>query len=309
MNRRLPPLVVICGPTASGKTELALRLAERFDVEVVSADSRQVYRTMDVGTAKPNQQERALVPHHLIDVVDPDEDFTAADFVRQGREALRGIHAAGRLPLLVGGTGLYIQSLTEGLVSAPGGSSELRRELELRDQEEGDGALYALLQRHDPETAKRLPPADRVRIIRALEVFFLSGRPLSDWQRDHGFRDRPYRLLLIGLQPEREALYARTDARAVAMLQQGLVEECRALLGRGYPPGLKALQTIGYREVLQFLGGELDLEEALERIQRHTRRYAKRQLTWFRRDLRINWFESTEVFDKIAKLIDEFLME
>jgi len=304
-----PPLVVICGPTASGKTDLALRLAEDVPLEVISADSRQVYRAMDIGTAKPTREERVRVPHHLVDVVDPDQDFSVADFVRLGRAAATDIHRRGRLPLVAGGTGLYLQGLTAGLVEAPAGSPELRREFALREEREGAGTLHALLAGCDPESAQRLPESDTVRIIRALEVFELTGRPLSDWQKEHAFRDRPYRVLQIGLSPPREELYARIDRRTRRMFEMGIVEETRALLARGYDPALKSLRTLGYRECQQYLAGESDLETCIEHVQMQTRRYAKRQLTWFRRDDAIIWFESLRDFDKITKLINVFLMK
>jgi len=304
-----PPLVIICGPTASGKTGLAVELARHFPLEVVSADSRQVYRGMDIGTAKPTAQEQQLVKHHLIDVVNPDQEFSVADFVSRGRDAVEGIHAQGKLPLLVGGTGLYIQALCEGLSSAPGNSPALRRELQAREEQEGDGTLHVLLEQHDPEMAARLAPADLVRIIRALEVFLQSGRTLSSWQQEHAFADRPYRQLSVALRPSRETLYARIEQRAVQMMVEGLVEETRTLLRQGYAPELKAMRTLGYRECQLFLAGELSYEETLALIQQQTRRYAKRQLTWFRHHGEINWFESLADFDKIAKLIDDFFMK
>jgi len=308
-SRSKPPLIVIGGPTASGKTALAIELARRFPVEVVSADSRQVYRRMDIGTAKPTLEEQRQVVHHLIDVVDPHEDFSVAEFVELGRSTVRRILDQGKLPLLVGGTGLYIQALTEGLIPTPASSPELRRELQTREESEGPGTLHALLQQYDPDSAARLAPADQVRIIRALEVYLQSGRTLSSWQREHAFADRPYHRLSLGLQWPREQLYARIDRRAADMLDQGLIEETQALLDHGYSPQLKSMRTLGYRECQGFLSGELSRAETLEQIQQQTRRYAKRQLTWFRHHGEINWFESLADFDKIAKLIDDFFMK
>jgi len=304
-----PPLIAIAGPTASGKTALAVALAGRYPVEVVSADSRQVYRGMDIGTAKPTLEEQRQVAHHLIDVVDPDENFSVADFVELGRSAVARIHAAGKLPLLVGGTGLYIQALSEGLISAPASSPELRQELQAREQAEGAGTLHALLQKYDPEAASRLAPADLVRIVRALEIYLQSGRTLTSWQQEHAFADRPYRTLAVGLQQPRQQLYERIELRAEQMLEQGLIEETQDLLARGFDPELKSMKTLGYRECQRFLRGELSRHETLEIIQQQTRRYAKRQLTWFRHHGKINWFESLADFDKIAKLIDDFFMK
>jgi len=275
-----PFVVVICGPTASGKTALALELSETFPVEVVSADSRQVYRGMDIGTAKPSAAELRRVRHHLIDVVNPDQQFTAADFAAEGRAAVFEVLRRGRIPLVVGGTGLYIRALTEGLVEAPGGDEGLRQQLWQMEREQGEGALHRLLQSQDPESASRIHPRNRVRIIRALEVYAMTGRPLSALQSEHAFADAPFATLKIGLGAEREVLSQRIDRRAQMMLEAGLLDEVAALLAQGYAPQLKALQTIGYRESVQHLAGLLSLPETIALIQRETRRYAKRQLTW-----------------------------
>ncbi|NJC87377.1 MAG: tRNA (adenosine(37)-N6)-dimethylallyltransferase MiaA [Desulfuromonas sp.] len=304
--QRLPPLTVLCGPTAAGKTAAALALAEHFDLEVVSADSRQVYRLMDVGTAKPSSEERARVPHHLLDVVWPDEPFDVARFVALATEAIDGILARGRLPLLVGGTGLYVRALTEGLAEAPGADPLLRRRLEAQAEAEGNAALHRRLAAVDPAAAGQLHPNDRVRIVRALEVFELTGRPLSSWQQAHGFRARNYRLLKIALSPPRSELYRRIDDRAAAMLQGGLVEEAERLLQAGYDPRLKALQTIGYREAIRLLEGKVSREAALVELQQATRRYAKRQLTWFRADSEMIWVDSAKDSDKIQTLMAQF---
>jgi len=302
-----PPVIVICGPTASGKTSLALELANGLDVEIISADSRQVYRGMDIGTAKATPQERSRVPHHLIDVVNPDQDFTTADFVRLGHEAVGFIHRRGRLPLVVGGTGLYIRTLTEGLLPAPGQDKELRRQLHALEEAEGVGGLHRRLQQIDPALAARLHPRDRVRVIRAIEVFTLSGRRLSALQEEHAFGDHPFRLLKFGLAPEREELYRHIDSRVESMLAAGLRDEVRDLLAKGYGPALKSMQTIGYREIVRHLEGVLSLDEAVALIQRSTRQYAKRQLTWFHKDKSIIWVDSLRESDKIHSLIENFM--
>lgn len=304
--QRLPPLVVICGPTAAGKTAAALALAEHFPVEVISADSRQVYRLMDIGTAKPTALERQQVPHHLLDVVWPDEAFDAAQFVRLAVPEIDAVLQRGRLPLLVGGTGLYIRALTAGLAELPGADPVIRRRLESMAASEGSAALHRQLAAVDRESAALLHANDRVRLIRALEVFELTGRPLSVWRREHGFDQCRYRLLKIGLTVERTELYRRIDRRAATMLAQGLVEETAALLAAGYPPQLKTLQTIGYREALRLLRGECTAPAALQELQQATRRYAKRQLTWFRGDGEVIWVDSVTDSDKLAKLIDRF---
>lgn len=302
----LPPLIVICGPTAAGKTALALELAEGYPVEVISADSRQVYRLMDIGTAKPSVAEQALAPHHLLDVVWPDEAFDAACFARAAGAAIAGVQARGHLPLLVGGTGLYIRALTEGLADVPPGDPQVRAELQAYAESAGPEALHRRLAGVDAEAAAALHRNDRVRIIRALEVFTLTGQPLSAWQREHGFRTRPYRLLKLGLTLERSDLYARIDRRAEAMFAGGLVEETEALLKAGYSAELRSLQTIGYREAVRLLRGAVSPDKALLELQQATRRYAKRQLTWFRADPQMIWVDSLRESDRIQTLIDQF---
>jgi len=301
-----PLLVVICGPTAAGKTALALKLGKRFDVEVISADSRQIYRGMDIGTAKPTPDELSRLRHHLVDVVDPAEQFTAADFVEQGRWLALDILKRRRLPFVVGGTGLYIRALTDGLVAVPGGDEALRRRFHQLEQEQGEGALYRLLQERDPGMAARIHPRNQVRIVRALEVLELTGERLSALQAAHAFADRPFATLKIGLAPDRDELFRRIDRRAELMLESGLIEETRHLLAKGYSPRLKSLQTIGYRECIQYLQGEISLDETLSLIQRATRHYAKRQLTWFRKDDSIIWVDSCQESVRILALIDQF---
>ncbi len=305
-SARQQPLVVICGATASGKTALALEVARHFPIEIISADSRQVYRGMDIGTAKATQEERSRVAHHLIDVVNPDEEFTVARFVALGHQAAFTIADRTCLPVVVGGTGLYIKALTEGLVDAPGGDESVREHLVDQERLKGEGTLYRLLQEHDPEMAIRLSPNDRVRIVRALEVFHLTGRPLSELQSQHGFSDNPFRILKIGLNPDREVLYGRIDQRVNRMIHEGLVDEVKGLLSQGYGSNLKSMQAIGYREIIAYLQGRLSSEEAVGLIQRESRRYAKRQLTWFRRDPAIIWVDSLKEFGKIHELIECF---
>ncbi len=301
-------LVVICGPTAGGKTALALQLAEQCEVEIISADSRQVYRQMDIGTAKATVKERSVVRHHLIDVVDPDEDFTASDFLQQGRAALKAIAGRRRLPLVVGGTGLYIEALLRGLVDAPGADPVLRRELAESELRNGPGSLHLRLQTVDPVMAERLTPLDQVRIIRALEVFYQSGQCLSDLQNRHAAAQSPFRVLTIGLTSQRDLLYERIDGRVNAMMEAGLLRETEALLDRGYSPELKALKTIGYRESVNHLLDKASLQDTIALIQRNSRRYAKRQLTWFGKHKEIIWLDSSREFAKVLKLIDHFIM-
>jgi len=300
------PLVILCGPTAAGKTALALELADRFPFEAISADSRQVYRGMDIGTAKPTSAEQRRLPHHLIDLADPDQSFSAADFVRLARPVVAALANARKHPLLVGGTGLYIRALTEGLVDAPPADAALRDELRRIEALEGEGALYRRLCESDPEAAMHIHPHNLVRIIRALEVLDLSGRRISELQRDHAFAERPYRVLKLGVMPSRDELLRRIDLRAEQMLADGLLDEVRALIELGYAADTKAMRTIGYREMVLHLGGEISLDDALARIKTETRRYAKRQITWFRADPSIIWVDSLTESARIHALIDRF---
>jgi tRNA dimethylallyltransferase len=301
-----PSVVVLCGATATGKTALALQLAERFGAEIISADSRQVYRWLDIGTAKATVEEQRRIPHHLLDIVDPDEAFTAADFARLGHGAIARIARRGRLPLLVGGTGLYLRILTEGLVDAPAGDPDLRDALLQRETLEGPGSLHRRLLDVDPVLAARLAPGDLPRIIRALEVQVLSGQRLSDLQAEHAFGERPYRLLKIGLDLPRDQLYRRIDERVLRMFDEGLGEEVQQLLHRGYGPALKAMRTIGYREWSAHLRGACSAAEAIALIQQNSRRYAKRQGTWFRHDPEIIWVDSFTESARIHQLIELF---
>ena len=302
------PLIVILGPTASGKTELALRLSRHFDLEVISADSRQVYRGMDIGTAKPTKKELETVVHHLIDVVDPDENFSAADFEARGNRIVRGISTRGKQPFLVGGTGLYIKALTEGLLAAPSGNSVYREKLKRIEMENGVGTLYEALCKVDPPLAERLFPKDVIRIIRGLEVFAQTGKRLSDFQEEHGFRKSDFRTLKLGIHVERENLNDRIERRVEKMMGGGLLEETRDLLDKGFLPSLKSMQAIGYGECITHLEGKMSLETAIETIQRETRRYAKRQMTWFRKDKSVTWLESSKDFDRILALIEKFIL-
>ncbi len=301
------PLIVICGPTAAGKTALAVQLASHLEIEVISADSRQVYRDMDIGTAKPTPDEMRQVRHHMVDVVSPDEPFSVSDFTEQGRDIVRDLHRQGKCPVVVGGTGLYIQALTSGLAPLPGGDDALRARLNHYAELQGDEALHRRLAQGDPETAARIHPNNRIRIIRALEVYEITGIPMSAWLRDHAFGDCPFRTLFVGLAPPRDVLNRRIECRARLMVEQGLLEETRSLLDKGYSPELKTLKTLGYREMVDVIAGRTDLASAVEQINVRTRQYAKRQLTWFRKREDIIWFEYSEEFAKINGLIADFL--
>jgi tRNA dimethylallyltransferase len=303
------PLLVICGPTASGKTGLALELAAALPVEIISADSRQIYRGMDIGTAKATPEERAFVPHHLIDVVAPDQPFSAADFLRLGRAAISEIHQRDKLAVVVGGTGLYIDALTRGLIAAPGEDPLLREELLALEVQQGEGTLHRRLQGIDPEAAARLKPRDQPRIIRALEVFALTGETLTALQGRHAFADGPYEVITLGLEVERSILYRRIDERAAMMFASGLLEEAQSLLNQGFSRELKALRTIGYREAIACLGGESSLQVAIEQTQQESRRYAKRQMTWFRKNNSIIMVDSLAEFAKIKSIATRLYAE
>ena len=299
------PLIAVAGPTGVGKTAVGIFLAERLDGEIVNFDSVQVYRYLDIGSAKPTPEERRRVPHHLVDFLEPSEAFNAAEFVARADEVIATLYARGKQPILVGGTGLYLKALLHGLFEV-GDVSFVREKLQARLQKEGLEALYAELKRVDPETATKVPPRDRVRILRALEVYYATGRPFSALAREHAFAPRRYPCLKIGLTLPREELYRRLDLRVEAMLRAGLLEEVKGLLKKGFSPELKPLQAIGYRQLIAYLQGEISYEEAVRLIKRDTRRYAKRQLTWFRADPEIRWFHPQEK-EKILQECRRFL--
>ncbi len=303
MNR----LVAIVGPTAVGKSRLALSIAQTFGAEIVGADSRQVYRYMDIGTAKPGARERALVPHHLIDVVDPDEVLTLALYQEMAYRAIEDIQMRGKLPLLVGGSGLYIWAVLDGWQIPPvPPDQELRCALENRAQTEGKQALYLELERLDPVAAGEIDPRNLRRVIRALEVCWLTGKPFSQLRR---CSPPPFQSLALGLTARRERLYLRIDSRIDGMIERGLVEEVRGLVERGYDLGLPSMSGIGYREIGHFLGGEVELETAIQRIKYETHRLVRHQGSWFRlKDRRIHWFDVDEEVEKpVHSLVEEFV--
>lgn len=286
-----PPVIALVGPTGVGKTELALTVAQELGAEVVNADSRQVYRYLDIGSAKPTAAQRALVRHHLLDIVDPDEPFDCARYRELALRIIADIQGRQRRVLLVGGTGLYLKVLMGGLFPGPPRDPVLRRALE---SEEGTapGSLHRRLRQIDPAAAGRLHAHDRVRVVRALEVALLTHRPISEWQAAHGFREHALPIIPIGLSLERRLLYERINTRCRAMIAAGLIEEVRALWTRGFGPELPPLRSIGYAQIGAFLRGEMSLDAALEHMARASRNLAKRQLTWFRATPGLRWFDA-----------------
>lgn len=287
--RAAKPLVAIVGPTAVGKSQIAIHVAKRLGTDVLTADSRQVYRGMDIGTDKPSLQERQGVPHCLIDLVEPDQPFNTGEFRRQAVAEIARLHREGKVPLLVGGTGLYVRTLLHGLCEGPPADWAYRGQLEREADEQGADWLYRRLVSVDPESARRLHPHDRVKIIRALEVHHLLGRPLSEAQKRHAFAEAPYAPLLLGLTREREALYRRIDDRVGLELAKGLVEETRRLMDKGYGRRLGSMKGLGYKQIGGYLAGDYDYDEAVRRLKRDTRHFAKRQMTWFRKEPGIRW--------------------
>jgi tRNA dimethylallyltransferase len=285
---KLPLLVVIIGPTASGKTALSLHVAEQLQGKIISCDSVAVYRELEIGTAKPSKQERRRVAHHLIDIADPQELVTAGDYSRLARQAIADVAARGHLPIVVGGSGLYLRALLEGLFPGPPRSEELRIRLRERAAERGSDYLHKLLRRIDPAAAQTIHANDVPKVVRALEVSLSARAPMTDlWQQG---RDalQGFRILRIGLNPDREALYARINQRAREMFSAGLLEETRMLMDR-YGPAIWPLNSLGYKQAMQHLNGELSLEQAIIAAQQGHRNYAKRQMTWFRREPEVHW--------------------
>ena len=310
---RCKPVVVMVGPTAVGKSRVAIEVAKAFETEVLTADSRQVYRGMDVGTDKPLPEERQDVPHRLIDLVNPDESFNAGLYRRRALDEIERLYRDRRLPLVVGGTGLYVRTLLKGLCAAPPADPIVRAALRQEAKDEGPDRLYGRLAAVDPVTAVRLHPRDESKVLRALEVYQLSGRRMSEFQQEHGFAERPFSALIIGLNRDRAALYRRIEERIDWQLAHGLIEETKQLLARGYQRDSAAMKGLGYRQVAEHLAGEYDAVEMVRRFKRDTRHFSKRQMTWFRKEPGIQWLtlEESESARHTAELVigqvDRFL--
>ncbi len=304
------PGIIIAGPTASGKSGMAISLARRFRGEIVSCDALQVYRHMDIGTAKTPPDERQGIRHHMLDVQDPDRDFSAGDYQRMARNSLREIEERGNLPFVVGGTGFYLRALIDGFFEGPSRSDKIRARMRRILQGKGPRILHRSLRRIDPDSAARIAETDAERILRAYEVYLVSGKTMSWWQRQPRNALRGYRWLKIGIHLPRERLYQEINERAERMFQAGLLEETRRLLHE-FPRESPAFKAIGYREAAEYLDGRISLQQAVDETKKQSRRYAKRQLTWFRSDPDILWLDggmpSGGLHEKAAKLVSEFL--
>lgn len=300
-------LIIILGPTATGKSRLAVELASAFNGEIIGADSMQVYRRMDIGTAKPTKDERQMAPHHMIDVVEPDGEYCAASYARDAALKIMEISSRGKTPFVVGGTGLYIRALVHGICEAPASDMDLRKRLVLEARTSGRAALHGRLGRVDPEAARAIHPNNLARVVRAIEVYELTGRPISRHWGAHGFSSTPYLTLKIGLMKDRQELYRDIEARVDGMVRDGLVEETRALLDSGCAAGSKPMLALGYKEIAGYLGGRYTLEEAAGLLKMNTRRYAKRQITWFKKEPDIRWFhpgQKNGIIDCVRGFID-----
>lgn len=305
MKRLKPKVVVIAGPTAVGKTECAIKLAKKFDAEIVSADSMQVYRGMDIGTAKPSVAERMSVKFWLIDIAEPDEPFSVGRYVELARQAIKDIHARNKLAIVCGGTGLYIRALTKGLVKIPPISKETKEKVEELTKKLGKD-LHRHLAEVDPKKASEIEPNDIKRIKRALEVYYETKKPLSEWQESHGFSENPYECLKIALYRPRHLLYEAINQRVEAMFKKGWVEEVKKLWAKGLGYSPTARWAIGYNHLFKYFerGGELEIYKEL--IKRDTRRYARRQLQWFRAEKDFIWLRYPEDYEEIERRIEEF---
>jgi tRNA dimethylallyltransferase len=300
-----PKIIIIMGPTAVGKTELSLDLASEFGAEIISADSMQVYRHLDIGTSKPTREERQRVTHHLIDLVDPDGEFNAALFSRLASGIIGDLQGKKNI-FVVGGTGLYVRTLIGGIIGGPGPDDHRKKSIREKLEREDRETLYRSLGQRDPLAADRIHPHDRLRIIRALETVEMTGEPISERQSRHGFRECRYDCLKVGLFRDREELYSRINDRATEMIQAGLVEETEQIIRRGYSDIIKPLQSLGYRTIIQHISNKMSLAEALRTMQRDTRHYARRQMTWFRKESDILWFHPSDA-GSLKRRIDAFL--
>jgi tRNA dimethylallyltransferase len=304
------PILIIAGPTAVGKTDASILLAQEWGAEIVSADSMQIYRGMDIGSAKPTPEQRRRVYHHLIDIVEPNQPYSVGDYLRDARSAIDAIIKSGGTPIVVGGTGLYIRALTRGLFHGPPADLDLRERLLQRESAGLPGILYSDLVKVDPEAAVRIHPNDLRRTVRALEVYYLKDRKLSDFQQEHGFKEKTHQFRMIFLVRGRSELYGRIEKRVEQMLDCGLEAEVKTLMDRGLSPDLASMQGLGYKHFMEHFLGRVSREEAVVLLKRDTRRFAKRQFTWFRREPETLWVDISgldhpgEISERIKKSIE-----
>jgi tRNA dimethylallyltransferase len=301
-----PRLVVICGPTGVGKTTAAIEIASVLDAEIISADSMQVYRYMDIGTAKPSSIEQARIPHHMIDIVDPDESFDAQQYADLSQDLVFKLAELGIPVVVAGGTGFYIRALIHGLFESGSGDPEIRLNLKKEADINGTTGLYHRLCECDPDAAAKIHPNDAFRIVRALEIYVTTGQPISACHQEHRQAPPLFDVLKIGLFRQREVLYERINHRVDLMIEEGLVDEVKALLKKGYSPELKPLQSIGYRHITNFFEGRLGWDDTLQALKQDTRRYAKRQLTWFNSDSQVKWMDADRL-DEITHTVKSFM--
>ena len=304
MNQKLT-IIVICGPTGIGKTSAGIEAAEAFGGEIISADSMQIYKYMDIGTAKPTPEERARIRHHMIDIIEPDEEFSAAKFALTANEIIESLKTRSIIPFLVGGTGLYIKALVHGLFSPGTSFAETRNRLKKEAETDGTESLYKRLLESD-RGAEKIHPNDTFRIIRALEVYETTGMTISEHHKKHRFSGNRFNVLKIGLTTDREDLYKQIEKRVDLMIEAGFAEEVKRLLEMNYPAGLKSMQSIGYRHMVEYVAGRVPLDETVKTLKQDTRRFAKRQMTWFNADLEIVWIKPDQVND-IKMLVGSFL--
>lgn len=302
-------LVILLGPTGVGKSKFAVELDQEFEGEIISADSMQVYRYMDIGTAKPTKEDRQKVPHHMIDLVNPDQDFNAALYRSIGRKKIDELHKKGKLIWVVGGTGLYIKTLTQGIFNQPKISPELRERFKKEAETKGSDFLYQRLKEVDPKTAHKLHPRDLLRIIRALEIFESTGVPISFFREQHQFGDKPYQTLKIGLELPRDILYQKIDKRVDRMIEIGWLDEVRKLMEMGFHEELKSMKSLGYKQMVQFILRKIDWDKAIKEIKFETHHLAKRQLTWFKADPEVHWWDICKNKKEIVNEIKSFLKE
>ncbi len=300
-------IIAVIGPTASGKTEVGLKLADRVGGEIVSVDSMQIYRWMDIGTAKPSARMREEIPHHLIDILDPDQPYNAGQFAEDADHVIADLQERKKPAILLGGTNLYIKALIHGIISVPAISHNIKYKVDNLLQEKGLAYCYQRLQSLDSKSADKLHANDVSRIVRALSVIMETGHSIQSFQKEHGFKQERYKVLFVGTQWSREVLYQRINQRVLAMVEEGLVEEAESLLWRGYSSELPALRSIGYKQAFAYLDEQIGQEEMISDIQQKSRHYAKKQLTWYRNRLDVNWLEGNEFDESSFKLVQQFL--